>query len=112
MDTPGIHTPEHIRGWREVADAVHAGGGSLFIQLMHAGRMAHPDNTPHTFDTLQEQGELSSPLSTADLTDAYLALWDGLQMHWLYERSLVDTSGVLRRFLESVVPSLKAGVVV
>ncbi len=47
LNTPGIHTPEHIEGWRGVADAVHAGGGSLFIQLMHVGRIAHPDNTPH-----------------------------------------------------------------
>ncbi|WP_203182914.1 alkene reductase [Streptomyces pratensis] len=46
-NTPGIHTPEQIAGWREVADAVHAGGGTLFIQLMHVGRMSHPDNTPH-----------------------------------------------------------------
>lgn len=47
LNTPGIYTPEHIEGWQEVSDAVHAGGGSLFIQLMHAGRSAHPDNTPH-----------------------------------------------------------------
>ncbi|MFF5790603.1 alkene reductase [Paeniglutamicibacter sp. NPDC012692] len=46
-NTPGIYTPEHIEGWRKVADAVHDGGGSLFVQLMHAGRVAHPDNTPH-----------------------------------------------------------------
>lgn len=47
LNTPGIYTPEHIAGWRQVAEAVHAGGGVLFIQLMHAGRMAHPDNTVH-----------------------------------------------------------------
>ncbi|WP_269936705.1 alkene reductase [Arthrobacter sp. HY1533] len=46
-NTPGIYTPEHIAGWRKVSDAVHAGGGALFIQLMHAGRISHPDNTPH-----------------------------------------------------------------
>ncbi|MFJ8620612.1 alkene reductase [Streptomyces clavifer] len=46
-NTPGIHTPEQVAGWREVTDAVHAGGGALFIQLMHVGRMSHPDNTPH-----------------------------------------------------------------
>lgn len=45
--TPGIYTPAHIAGWKRVADAVHAGGGALFIQLQHSGRMAHPDNTPH-----------------------------------------------------------------
>lgn len=47
LNTPGIYTDDHIAGWRGVADAVHAGGGSLFIQLMHVGRVSHPDNTPH-----------------------------------------------------------------
>lgn len=46
-NTPGIHTPEQIAGRREVADAVHAGGGTPVIQLMHVGRMSHPDDTPH-----------------------------------------------------------------
>ncbi|MFE9201909.1 alkene reductase [Micromonospora sp. NPDC007230] len=45
--TPGIYTPEHVEGWRKVADAVHKKGGHLFIQLMHVGRISHPDNTPH-----------------------------------------------------------------
>lgn len=47
LNTPGIYTDAHIKGWRETADAIHAGGGYLFIQLMHVGRMSHPDNTPH-----------------------------------------------------------------
>jgi len=47
LGTPGIYTSEHVEGWRRVADAVHAGGGALFVQLMHAGRVSHPDNTPH-----------------------------------------------------------------
>jgi 2,4-dienoyl-CoA reductase-like NADH-dependent reductase (Old Yellow Enzyme family) len=45
--TPGIHTDAHVAGWRQITDAVHEKGGRLFIQLMHAGRMSHPDNTPH-----------------------------------------------------------------
>ena len=45
--TPGIYTAAHVAGWRKVTDAVHAKGGTIFIQLMHAGRVAHPDNTPH-----------------------------------------------------------------
>lgn len=47
LNTPGIYTEKQVRGWRKVTDKVHAAGGHLFIQLMHAGRMAHPDNTPH-----------------------------------------------------------------
>ena len=47
LTTPGIYTDAHVEGWRAVASAVHAKGGHLFIQLMHVGRMSHPDNTPH-----------------------------------------------------------------
>ena len=47
FNTPGIYTPEHVAGWRKVTDAVHDQGGHLFIQLMHVGRISHPDNTPH-----------------------------------------------------------------
>ena len=44
LDTPGIHSPEQVEGWRKVADAVHGAGGRIVVQLMHAGRIAHPDN--------------------------------------------------------------------
>jgi N-ethylmaleimide reductase len=47
LATPGIYTPTHIAGWKKVTTAVHDRGGHIFIQLMHAGRMSHPDNTPH-----------------------------------------------------------------
>ena len=49
--TPGIHTPEQVAGWRRVADAVHARGGRIVVQLMHAGRVAHPDNK-HGLETI------------------------------------------------------------
>jgi N-ethylmaleimide reductase len=45
--TPGIYTDAHAAGWKKITSAVHERGGHLFIQLMHAGRMSHPDNTPH-----------------------------------------------------------------
>ncbi len=45
--TPGIYTDAHVKGWKNVTDAVRKAGGHLYIQLMHVGRVAHPDNTPH-----------------------------------------------------------------
>lgn len=45
--SPGIYTDKHIEGWKKVTNAVHEAGGYVYIQLMHAGRMSHPDNTPH-----------------------------------------------------------------
>ncbi|HEL4101850.1 alkene reductase [Stenotrophomonas maltophilia] len=47
LTTPGIYSDAQVRGWRETTNAVHEHGGHIFIQLMHAGRMSHPDNTPH-----------------------------------------------------------------
>jgi len=44
LDTPGMHSPEQVEGWRAIADAVHAGGGKIVLQMMHVGRIAHPDN--------------------------------------------------------------------
>jgi len=40
--TPGLHTDEQVAGWTLVADAVHARGGRIVAQLMHAGRISHP----------------------------------------------------------------------
>ncbi|MEO3973628.1 alkene reductase [Streptomyces sp. CAU 1734] len=43
---PGLFTDAHQDGWARVADRVHAAGGHVFLQLMHAGRLAHPDFLP------------------------------------------------------------------
>ncbi|WP_405781817.1 alkene reductase [Streptomyces sp. NBC_00859] len=40
--TPGLHSAEQVASWRKVTDAVHAGGGRIFAQIMHAGRIGHP----------------------------------------------------------------------
>ena len=42
--TPGIHSAEQVEGWRKVAEAVHAEGGRLVVQLMHCGRVVIPAN--------------------------------------------------------------------
>lgn len=44
--TPGIHTPEQVRGWQEVTTAVHAAGGRIFAQLWHVGRLSHVSLQP------------------------------------------------------------------
>ena len=40
---PGMHREDQVAGWRKVTDAVHAGGGRIFCQIWHCGRVAHPD---------------------------------------------------------------------
>jgi N-ethylmaleimide reductase len=44
--SPGIHSPEQVAGWRGVADAIHAEGGTVFLQLWHVGRISHPSHQP------------------------------------------------------------------
>ncbi|HEV7856477.1 MAG TPA: alkene reductase, partial [Herminiimonas sp.] len=43
---PGAFSAEQTKGWKAVADAVHAKGAKIFMQLMHCGRIAHPLNLP------------------------------------------------------------------
>ena len=43
IDIPGLYSAEQVAGWREVATRVHAKGGKIVAQLMHVGRISHPD---------------------------------------------------------------------
>lgn len=43
VNTPGIHTPAQVAGWKKVTQAVHEEGGKIFLQLWHVGRISHPD---------------------------------------------------------------------
>jgi 2,4-dienoyl-CoA reductase-like NADH-dependent reductase (Old Yellow Enzyme family) len=37
---PGLTSIEHVKGWRQVTDAVHECGGHIIAQLMHAGALS------------------------------------------------------------------------
>lgn len=50
--TPGIHTQEQVDGWARVAQAVHAEGGRIVMQLMHVGRVAVIANRGFDADVL------------------------------------------------------------
>ena len=41
---PGIYSREQVKAWTPVATAVHKNNGKIFMQLMHSGRISHPDN--------------------------------------------------------------------
>jgi N-ethylmaleimide reductase len=44
---PGIYTEAQRQGWRLVTDEVHRNGGTIFLQVFHVGRMAHPSLMPN-----------------------------------------------------------------
>lgn len=41
MGTPGIYNQAQIDSWKRVTEEVHARGGRIFMQLVHAGRIGH-----------------------------------------------------------------------
>jgi 2,4-dienoyl-CoA reductase-like NADH-dependent reductase (Old Yellow Enzyme family) len=124
LNTPGMHTPEQVAGWRTVADAVHAGGGYLVVQLMHVGRIAHPDNkngletvapsaiaapgnvvtasgqppypTPRALETAELPGIVAEFVHAAEC--AIAAGLDGVELHaangYLLHQFLAPTSNV------------------
>ena len=43
IDIPGLYDAAQVAGWRKVAETVHAKGGRIVVQIMHTGRISHPD---------------------------------------------------------------------
>ncbi len=43
---PGLFNAAQVSGWKKTTSAVHAADGHIFVQLMHTGRVTHPDNLP------------------------------------------------------------------
>jgi N-ethylmaleimide reductase len=64
-NTPGLHTDAHQDGWARIAEALHAAGGRIVVQLMHAGRISHEDTiggaTPVAPSALRAAGEIFTP---------------------------------------------------
>ncbi len=49
---PGIATAAHVAGWKRVTDAVHARGGRIVLQVMHAGRIGSQHIKPAGIETV------------------------------------------------------------
>ena len=43
---PGIFSAAQVAGWKPITAAVHGKGTKIFVQLMHTGRVGHPNNLP------------------------------------------------------------------
>jgi len=50
--TPGLVTGLQVKAWRKVTAAVHNEGGRIVAQIMHCGRVAHPDNKARDAETV------------------------------------------------------------
>jgi N-ethylmaleimide reductase len=101
--TPGIYTPAQIAAWKAVADAVHAAGGKIFMQLMHAGRIAHPAN--RTID--------AQPVAPSAVRPETTKMWtDSLGMQEIGVPRALETAeiaGVIDEYRQATVNALAAG---
>ncbi|WP_129842133.1 alkene reductase [Streptomyces sp. RFCAC02] len=104
--TPGLHTDEQTESWRQVTAAVHINGGRIFAQIMHGGRVSHPDTigtrpvgpsaVPAVGDVFTPAGPQPAPvpraLDTAEVPEharayadaarrAVAAGFDGVELH-------------------------------
>jgi N-ethylmaleimide reductase len=85
-DVPGLHSPEQVAAWRTVTDAVHAEGGLIVAQLMHSGRIGHPDLLP---DDLIPVGP--SPVQAKGQVYTYTGLQDFVVPRELTEDDILAT---------------------
>ncbi|EFQ83649.1 oxidoreductase, FAD/FMN-binding protein [Aeromicrobium marinum DSM 15272] len=100
LATPGIHTPEQVEGWRAVGEAVHERGGRLVVQLMHVGRIAHPDN----------KGGLESVAPSAIAAPGNMITAEGEKPHPVPRALETDEiPGIVAEFVHAAESAITAG---
>jgi N-ethylmaleimide reductase len=101
--TPGIHSREQIAGWRNVAEAVHAEGGCIVMQLMHVGRAAVRANKAADAETIAP-----SAIACPDLIPGP----DGVPVATELPRALEtdEIPGVIAEYAAAARNALEAGI--
>lgn len=97
---PGIYEDHHIEGWRKIADAVHAKGARIFMQLVHDGRQSHVDLTGGT-----------PPIAPSEVPFEGLAMtqdgWVPVSMHRAVD--IDEIPGLVEAFRNGAQRALAAG---
>ncbi|WP_223557081.1 alkene reductase [Pseudomonas sp. BF-R-01] len=99
--TPGIETTEQIAAWKKVADAVHARGGRIFMQLMHCGRVSHPSLLANG-----AQPQAPSAIKAAGQTYTATGLQDFVIPHAL---TVAEIANVVEGYRQSTRRAIEAG---
>lgn len=91
---PGIWSPEQIKAWKEVTDAVHAKGSFIFVQLWALGRVAQPK--------VLEKGGFkvvsSSPLPVGEGKEPSHALTEGEIQEYIYQYTVAAKNAIKAGF--------------
>lgn len=101
--TPGIHSQEQIDGWAKVAEAVHAEGGLIAMQLMHCGRVVVEANRGFVADIVAP--------SVAPCPDPVPGP-DGVPTNTALPRALdiIELSEITNQFSDAARNARKAGI--
>jgi N-ethylmaleimide reductase len=73
IDSPGIYSDEQADAWKNITDAVHSRGSSIFLQLWHCGRASH--------SSFQENRQLPVAPSAVKLEGDDIHTTNGKQPH-------------------------------
>ncbi len=99
--TPGIETARQVAAWKKVAEAVHARGGRIFMQLMHCGRVSHPS-------LLADGAQPQAPSAIKAVGQTYTAtgLQDFVTPHAL---SITEIASVVEGYRQAARLAIEAG---
>lgn len=100
--TPGIHSPEQVRGWRLVTEAVHKKDGLIFLQLWHVGRISHSSHQPDAGPPLAP-----SPIRPAGV--AHTADWREVPFETPREIQLAEIPAIVDEYRDAARHALAAG---
>lgn len=99
---PGIYNEAQIQAWNKITAAVQAKQGKMFLQMMHTGRVSHPDNMPLGAKIIAPS---IIALSGKMYTDS-----KGLQDYPIpQEMSLKDIEQAQNEFIQGAKNAIKAG---
>ncbi|MCB9487698.1 MAG: alkene reductase [Deltaproteobacteria bacterium] len=99
---PGIFSAEQVAGWRKVTDAVHEAGSRIFMQIMHTGRISHPNNMP-------EGARVLAPSAIAAAGEMWTDQ-EGLKPHPVPEEMTeADIESTIEEFVQGAKNAVEAG---
>lgn len=101
---PGAYTDAQIQGWKSIAEGIHTEGGTFYVQLMHAGRVASQLNLP-------DGGRIISPSGVhLDSGEMYTDSKGFLPHDIPAEMTIEDIVAAKEEFIESAKKLIEAGV--
>lgn len=101
--TPGIHDDTQEAAWKSVADAVHTEGGTIFLQLMHTGRIGHTSLLPEGHE-LKAPSPVRAEMTVADA--------DGVEVDAQAPDAMTENEihSVIEDFAQAAARAIRAGI--